>query len=73
MLFAVRVLVVESFQLRLQSQQLRLLLGQLLLQLVDLRAFQTVFRDKKERKETAHCLDTLFISVLFSHEICIWK
>lgn len=27
----------------------------------------------KKRMETAHCLDTLFISVLFSHEICIWK
>lgn len=36
MLFAVRVLVVESLELRLQSQQLRLLLRQLLLQLVDL-------------------------------------
>lgn len=37
MLFAVRVLVVEGLQLGLQGQQLRLLLGQLLLQLVDLR------------------------------------
>lgn len=52
-LFAVRVLVVESFQLRLQSQQLRLLLGQLLLQLVDLHAFQTVFRVKKENGNSA--------------------
>lgn len=49
MLFAVRVLVVESLELRLQSQQLRLLLRQLLLQLVDLNASKPVFGEKRSR------------------------
>lgn len=40
MLFAVWVLVVEGLELRLQSQQLRLLFRQLLLQLVDLSCTQ---------------------------------
>lgn len=49
MLFAVRVLVVESLELRLQSQQLRLLLRQLLLQLVNLNTSKPVFGEKRSR------------------------
>lgn len=48
-LFAVRVLVVESLELCLQSQQLRLLLRQLLLQLVNLNASKPVFGEKRSR------------------------
>lgn len=44
MLLAVRVLVVERLQLGLQGQQLRLLLRQLLLQLVDLQARRAVIK-----------------------------
>lgn len=75
MLFAVRVLVVESLELRLQSQQLRLLLRQLLLQLVNLNASKRVFGGKGHGPGVCSCakekkLNSALFGCYFSSVCC---